>query len=158
MDIPKAFRGRCQCGRWLFIPEGLEVFCECGLTHEFRGDTSATPITTGYSNPALSLCAIAEYTREQQEVLEIVRLHPRNTETIAWGVETLHKHIITENETVNILLELQSLGAVDVAFTLGDFTYWVLGRGGITPVGVDAASPPSSAGSERAAAQLNIGR
>lgn len=51
----------------------------------------------------------------------------------------MHEHYITENETVNILLELQSLGAVDVAFTLGDFTYWVLGRGDLTPVAGDAA-------------------
>jgi len=157
MDIPKAFRGRCQCGRWLFIPEGLKVFCECGLIHEFRGDTSAIPITTGYSNPALSLCAIAEYTREQQEVLEIMRLHPRNTETIAWGVATLHKHYITENDTLNILLELQSLGAVDVAFTLGDFTYWVLGRGGLTPLASDAASlrAVEAPGTSRGAGEAN---
>lgn len=127
MDIPKAFRGRCKCGRWLFIPEGLRAHCECGLVHQFRGDTSATLITTGVSNPALSLCAIAEYTQDQQDVLEIVRLHPRNTDTIAWGVEILHKRYITETDTANILLELQSLGAVKVAFTLGDFTYWVLG-------------------------------
>jgi hypothetical protein len=140
MDIPKAFRGNCECGRWLFIPVGHKTYCECGLVLQYRDDTSATLVISGYSNPALHLSKIATYTPKQQEILEILRLHPRNTETIAWGWNILHHPgYHDDNYVLNILLELQSLGAVDVAFTLGDFTYWVLGRGGLTHAQPDRA-------------------
>jgi hypothetical protein len=108
------------------------------MNYEFGDD--AELVVTGSSNPSLSLESIAEYTQEQRDILEIVRRHPRNTETIAWGIYALHNRYISENKALNILLELQSLGAVDAAFTLGDFTYWVLGRGGLTPLALDAAT------------------
>lgn len=142
MNIPKAFRGSCKCGRWLFIPVGHKTFCECGLRLEFNDDTSAAPVVSGYSNPALWLSAIAMYTIEQQQILEILRLYPRSTETIAWGWNTHHPGYHDDNWALNILLELQSIGAVDVAFTLGDHTYWVLGRGSLTRVAADAKSAP----------------
>ena len=137
MDIPKAFRGNCKCGRWLFIPVGHKTYCECGMNYQLKADEIL--VVSGNSNPDLSLESIAEYTPDQQEILEILRRHPRSTETIAWGWNILHHPgYHDDNYALNILLELQSLGAVDMAFTLGDYTYWVLGRGGLTPVGADA--------------------
>jgi len=131
MSIPVAFRGNCNCGRWLYIPDGHKVQCDCGVEHVFVGFNHTT---SGKSNPALSLSAIATYTRVQKEVLDIVRHHPRNTETITWGVQYVHGRMLDNNDVLIILLELQEIGAVKTSFTLGEYTYWTLARVGAADI------------------------
>lgn len=147
-----AFRGNCKCGRWLFIPRGHKTFCECGMNYEFGDD--AELVVSGNSNSALSLASIAEYTQDQQDILEIVRRHPRNTETITWGIYALHNRYISENKALNILLELQSLGAIEIAFTLGAHTYWSLRRGGPTPAAPGLARSLTSSDADDALPEL----